>query len=132
MVFRSLYLYRSLPVPESAKGAFGLERDEQQGLFELSRLCIHPNTQQSEYNITSWFVSKAIRRLEKRPTLGPLSHTLIVTIILVQFIVLVTSSIAVFQNQRKISILQMELNTLEEVLKDQKVSGKKDLASTDM
>ena len=54
-----------LPVPEIAKGAFGLERNEQQGLFELSRLCIHPDTQQGEYNITSWFVSKAIKRLRK-------------------------------------------------------------------
>jgi len=58
-------IFTGLPVPEIAKGAFGLERHEQQGLFELSRLCIHPTTQQSEYNITSWFVSKAIRRLRK-------------------------------------------------------------------
>ena len=58
-------IFTGLPVPEIAKGAFGLERHEQQGLFELSRLCIHPTTQQSEYNITSWFVSKAIRCLRK-------------------------------------------------------------------
>ena len=58
-------IFTGLPVPEIAKGAFGLERNEQQGLFELSRLCIHPNTQQGEYNITSWFVSKAIKRLRK-------------------------------------------------------------------
>ena len=58
-------IFTGLPVPEIAKGAFGLERNEQQGLFELSRLCIHPDTQQEEYNITSWFVSKAIRRLRK-------------------------------------------------------------------
>ena len=58
-------IFTGLPVPEIAKGAFGLERHEQNGLFELSRLCIHPTTQQSEYNITSWFVSKAIRRLRK-------------------------------------------------------------------
>jgi hypothetical protein len=58
-------IFTGLPVPEIAKGAFGLERHEQQGLFELSRLCIHPQTQQSEYNITSWFVSKAIRQLRK-------------------------------------------------------------------
>ena len=56
-------IFTGLPVPEIAKGAFGLERHEQQGLFELSRLCIHPDTQQGEYNITSWFVSKAIKRL---------------------------------------------------------------------
>ena len=37
-------IFTGLPVPEIAKGAFGLQRNEQQGLFELSRLCIHPDT----------------------------------------------------------------------------------------
>ena len=58
-------IFTGLPVPEIAKGAFGLERHEQQGLYELSRLCIHPDTQKGEYNITSWFVSKAIKRFRK-------------------------------------------------------------------
>jgi hypothetical protein len=58
-------IFTGLPVPEIAQGAFGLERNEQQGLFELSRLCIEPSTQSSEYNITSWFVSRAIRQLRK-------------------------------------------------------------------
>jgi len=58
-------IFTGLPVPEIAQGAFGLERNEQQGLFELSRLCIHPGTQSCEYNITSWFVSRAIRQLRK-------------------------------------------------------------------
>ena len=58
-------IFTGLPVPEIAKGAFGLERNEQQGLFELSRLCIRPDTQSSEYNITSWFVSKSIRQFRK-------------------------------------------------------------------
>ena len=58
-------IFTGLPVPEIAKGAFGLERNEQKGLFELSRLCIHPETQHSEHNITSWFVSRAIRQLRK-------------------------------------------------------------------
>ena len=58
-------IFTGLPVPEIAKGAFGLERNEQEGLFELSRLCIHPETQGTEYNITSWFVSRAIRQLRK-------------------------------------------------------------------
>ena len=62
---KGVCIFTGLPVPEIAKGAFGLQRHEQDGLFELSRLCIHPTTQQSEYNITSWFVSKAIRRLRK-------------------------------------------------------------------
>lgn len=58
-------IFTGLPVPEIAKGAFGLARNEQQELFELSRLCIHPNTQSWEYNITSWFVSRSIRQLRK-------------------------------------------------------------------
>jgi hypothetical protein len=58
-------VFTNLPVPEIAQGAFGLERNEQQGLFELSRLCIEPSTQSCEYNITSWFVSRAIRQLRK-------------------------------------------------------------------
>ena len=45
--------------------AFGLSRDDQEGLFELSRLCIRPDIQKEEYNITSWFVSKCIRRFRK-------------------------------------------------------------------
>ena len=58
-------IFTGLPVPEIAKGAFGLERNEQNGLFELSRLCIHPDTQSREYNITSWFVAKSIKELRK-------------------------------------------------------------------
>ena len=62
---QGICIFTGLPVPEIAKGAFGLERHEQQGLFELSRLCIDPSTQSCEYNITSWFVSRAIRQLRK-------------------------------------------------------------------
>ena len=58
-------IFTGLPVPEIAKGAFGLERNEQQGLFELSRLCIRPDIQSLEYNITSWFVSRAIKQLRR-------------------------------------------------------------------
>ena len=58
-------IFTGLPVPEIAVGAFGLNRNEQQGIFELSRLCIEPSTQSCEYNITSWFVSRAIRQFRK-------------------------------------------------------------------
>jgi hypothetical protein len=61
-------IFTGLPVPEIAVGAFGLQRDEQEGLFELSRLCIHPEVQKEEYNITSWFVSRCIRRFRKDAT----------------------------------------------------------------
>lgn len=58
-------IFTGLPVPEIAVGAFGLERNEQQGIYELSRLCIHPDLQKEEHNITSWFVSRCIKRFRK-------------------------------------------------------------------
>ena len=58
-------IFTGLPVPEIAVGAFGLQRHEQEGLYELSRLCIDPDIQRDEYNITSWFVSRCIRRFKK-------------------------------------------------------------------
>ena len=58
-------IFTGFPVPELVKGAFGLERNQQEGFFELSRLCVEPKTQEEEYNITSWFVSKSIRQLKK-------------------------------------------------------------------
>jgi len=61
-------IFTGLPVPEIARGAFGLERNQQEGLFELSRLCIDPEIQKEEYNITSWFVSRCIKRFRKDAT----------------------------------------------------------------
>jgi hypothetical protein len=58
-------VFTGLPVPEIAVGAFGLQRNEQQGIYELSRLCIHPDLQKEEHNITSWFVSRCIKRFRK-------------------------------------------------------------------
>ena len=58
-------IFTGLPVPEIAVGAFGLQRNEQEGLYELSRLCIDPQVQKEEYNITSWFLSKCIKRFKK-------------------------------------------------------------------
>lgn len=58
-------IFTNLPVPEIAVGAFGLKRDQQEGLFELSRLCIDPELQKEEYNITSWFVSRCIKKFKK-------------------------------------------------------------------
>ena len=61
-------MFTGLPVPEIAVGAFGLERNQQEGIYELSRLCIHPDIQKEEYNITSWFVSRCIKRFRKDAT----------------------------------------------------------------
>jgi len=58
-------IFTGLPVPEIAVGAFSLERNQQEGIYELSRLCIDPNIQKEEYNITSWFVSHCIKRFRK-------------------------------------------------------------------
>ena len=38
-------VFTKIPVPEIAVGAFGLQRHEQEGLYELSRLCVHPDIQ---------------------------------------------------------------------------------------
>ena len=58
-------IFTGLPVPEIAVGAFGLKRNEQEGIYELSRLCIHPDIQKVEHNITSWFVSRCIKEFKK-------------------------------------------------------------------
>jgi len=63
---RGVCIFTGFPVPELSKGLFGLDRKDQEGLYELSRLCMHPKTQEEEYNITSWFVARCIRELRKQ------------------------------------------------------------------
>jgi len=58
-------IFTGFPVPELSKGMFGLERNDQEGLYELSRLCLLPEIQTTEHNITSWFVARAIRFLKQ-------------------------------------------------------------------
>ena len=58
-------IFTGFPVPELSKGMLGLERTDQKGLFELSRLCLEPNIQQEEHNLASWFVSRCLRILRK-------------------------------------------------------------------
>tara|TARA_R110002012_G_scaffold262505_1_gene444814 strand:- start:17871 stop:18467 length:597 start_codon:yes stop_codon:yes gene_type:complete len=59
-------IFTGFPVAELAKGMYGLDRSDQAGLFELSRLCLSPSVQKQEHNICSWFVSRAIRQLKKQ------------------------------------------------------------------
>lgn len=59
-------IFTGFPVPELVKGMFGLERSEQDGMFELSRLVLEPNAQRSYHNLASWFVSRCIKDLRKR------------------------------------------------------------------
>lgn len=61
-------IFTGFPVPELAKGMLGLERTDQEGLFELSRLCLEPIVQSEEHNLASWFVSRAVRALRKETT----------------------------------------------------------------
>lgn len=61
-------IFTGFPVPELAKGMLDLDRTDQSGLFELSRLCIEPNIQKSEHNLASWFLSRCIRFLRKETT----------------------------------------------------------------
>lgn len=58
-------IYTGFPVPELVNGMFGLERTDQDGFFELSRLCLEPTVQNEEHNLASWFVSRTIRKLKK-------------------------------------------------------------------
>lgn len=59
-------VFTGFPVPELAKGCFGLERHEQQGLWELSRFVLHPEHQAKEHNLATWFMSRAIKELRKK------------------------------------------------------------------
>jgi len=58
-------IFTGLPVPEVAQSAFGLERNQQDGLFELSRLCLHPKIQETEKNMATWFVARCLRKLRQ-------------------------------------------------------------------
>ena len=63
-VLLGVIIFTGFPVPELAKGMLGLKRDEQYGLFELSRLCLEPTIQKKEHNLASWFVSRSIKLLK--------------------------------------------------------------------
>jgi len=58
-------IWTGLSVPETAKGAFGLDRNDQAGIFELSRLVLEPSVQEKEHNLAGWFLSRAEKYLKK-------------------------------------------------------------------
>jgi len=60
---KGVCVFHGISAPETVVGAFGLQRDEQHGLYELGRLAMHPSLNGGNY--TSWFVSRAIKRLCK-------------------------------------------------------------------
>lgn len=59
-------IFTGFPTPELSVGMLGLERTDQSGLWELSRLCIKPYEQKTEHNLASWFVSRAIKYLKRQ------------------------------------------------------------------
>lgn len=56
-------VFHGVSAPETCVGAFGLKRNEQDGIYELGRLVMHPSLNGSNY--TSWFVSRCIKQLNK-------------------------------------------------------------------
>lgn len=59
-------IFTGFPVPELVVGMFGLPRTEQDGFYELSRLCLAPDVQQDEHNLATWFLAKSIKALRKQ------------------------------------------------------------------
>lgn len=58
-------IFTALPVPQIMVGAFGLNRNDQKGFWELSRLVLEPTHQSNEHNLASWFVSRCIKKIRK-------------------------------------------------------------------
>lgn len=58
-------IFTGFPVPELVRGMYNLDRKDQDGFFELSRLCLDPKTQATEHNLASWFVARSIKQLRK-------------------------------------------------------------------
>lgn len=56
-------VFHLVSAPETCVGAFGLQRNNQRGIYELGRLAMHPSLNGG--NNTSWFVSRAIKQLRK-------------------------------------------------------------------
>lgn len=57
-------IWHSVSAPETVVGAFGLERTEQDGIFELGRLVVSPKL--NKRGLTSFFLSHSIRLLRKK------------------------------------------------------------------
>ena len=56
-------VFHTVSAPETVQGCFGLARNEQDGIWELGRLAIHPDYNGKNY--TSWFLARAIKQLRK-------------------------------------------------------------------
>ena len=59
-------IFTGFPVPELSQSCFGMERTDQDGLWELSRFVLEPSHQVSEHNLATWFMSRAIKMLRAK------------------------------------------------------------------
>jgi len=59
-------IFTGFPVPELSQSCFGLERDDQDGLWELSRFVLEPEHQSNEHNLATWFMAKAVKLLRTK------------------------------------------------------------------
>ena len=68
-------IFTGFPVPELSQSCFGLERDDQDGLWELSRFVLEPEHQESEHNLATWFMARSIKKLRaEQPVRAILSY----------------------------------------------------------
>jgi hypothetical protein len=68
-------IFTGFPVPELSYECFGLNRDDQDGLWELSRFVLAPEHQKGEHNLATWFMARAIKQLKQcEPTRAVLSY----------------------------------------------------------
>lgn len=58
-------IFTNFPVPEVGVGLYGVARNDQQGFYELSRFCLHPDYQVIGQNYASWFLARAIDLLRR-------------------------------------------------------------------
>lgn len=58
-------IFTGVPVPQIMVGAFGIDKKDQAGFWELSRLVLEPNHQSQEHNLASWFVSRCLKLLKQ-------------------------------------------------------------------
>jgi len=68
-------IFTGFPVPELSQSCFGMERDDQDGLWELSRFVLEPSHQKKEHNLATWFMARAIKLLKTtKPVRAILSY----------------------------------------------------------
>lgn len=63
-------IFHGVSAGETIKGAFGLEKTEQSGFYELGRLALDADN--NHHNLASWFLAQSIKLLRKETTVRAL------------------------------------------------------------